>query len=360
MTFQPSLSIVIPVYNEEKNIFPLYSELTLALRSMALSYEILFIDDGSSDNSFEELSKIHAEDNLVKVIQFRRNFGQTAAFAAGFDAAVGDLILTIDADGQNDPNDIPKLLETMREGNYDFVTGWRVNRRESLIRKFLTKSANKIINRSSQIDIHDRGCSLKLMKRDVVKNIRLYGQLHRFLPELASTIGVKIGEVPVNDRSRLSGKSKYGSVSRTPRVILDLITVFYLLTFFTSPMRLFGSMAIVCGLSGFVIAGMLAIEKIYHGIIGGWQGFHAYQIGNRPLLLLAVLLIVVGVQLLMMGLLGEMIMRIYYESRDKPVYYVRQVLENQNEFNHDQVFSAQKSHDIPYPTHHPKGEHNAG
>jgi glycosyltransferase involved in cell wall biosynthesis len=327
MDNQRSLSVIVPVFNEQGNLNPLYSELKAVLSQIEIFYEIIFVDDGSTDNSFQELSSIHAGDNLVKVIQFRRNFGQSAAFAAGFDAAQGELILTIDADGQNDPNDIPKMLDTMREGNYDFVTGWRVNRKESFIRRLLSKVANRIISRSTQLEIHDRGCSLKLFKRDIVKNIRLYGQLHRFLPELASAIGVRIAEVPVNDRMRKSGKSKYGSITRTPRVVLDLITVSYLLTFFTSPMRLFGSLALVCSLSGLVIAGSLALSKFYHGIIGGWEGFHAYEIGNRPLLLLAILLIVIGVQLLMMGFLGEMIMRIYYESRDKPIYYIRQKLD---------------------------------
>jgi len=322
-----SISIIVPVYNEENNLSPLYSELTDVLHKLDIAYEIIFVDDGSTDNSFNILSTIHAANKAIKVIQFRRNFGQTAAFAAGFDAAQGDLILTLDADGQNDPNDIPKLLKSMQEGDYDFVTGWRINRKESLLRRLISKSANFVISRSTKVVIHDRGCSLKLFKREIVKNIRLYGQLHRFLPELASAIGVKIAEVPVNDRTRLSGKSKYGSITRTPRVVLDLITVSYLLTFFTSPMRLFGSLALFCSLAGFVIGGSLAGIKIYHGIIGGWSGFQAYEIGNRPLLLLAILLIVIGVQLLMMGLLGEMIMRIYYESRDKPIYYIRQRLD---------------------------------
>jgi len=327
MENRKSLSIIIPVFNEENNVSPLYLELTEVLEKLDLSYEIIYIDDGSTDNSFQRLSGINATDKRVKVIQFRRNFGQTAAFAAGFDNAQGELILTLDADGQNDPNDIPKLLSTMREGDYDFVTGWRVNRKESLIRRLLSKSANTIINLITHLVIHDRGCSLKIFKREIIKNIRLYGQLHRFLPELASAIGVKTTEVPVNDRTRISGKSKYGSITRTPRVVLDLITVTYLLTFFTSPMRLFGSMALFCSLSGGIIGGILAGSKIYHGIIGGWRGFQAYQIGNRPLLLLSILLIVIGVQLLMMGFLGEMIMRIYYESRDKPIYYVKQVLD---------------------------------
>ncbi len=322
-----SLSIIIPVFNEENNIKPLYSELSEVLHGMDLAYEIIMVDDGSTDNSFAIAANIHAADPCVKVIQFRRNFGQTAAFAAGFDAAAGDLILTIDADGQNDPHDIPNLLQTMHSGDYDFVIGWRVNRKEPFLRRIFSQAANYLISRSTHLRVHDRGCSLKLFKRDVVKNIRLYGQLHRFLPELASAVGVRFAEVPVNDRSRISGRSKYGSITRTPRVVLDMITVTYLLTFFTSPMRLFGSLALFCSLAGFVIGGVLAGEKIYHGIVGGWSGFQAYQIGNRPLLLLAILLIVIGVQLLMMGFLGEMIMRIYYESRDKPVYHIRQVLD---------------------------------
>jgi glycosyltransferase involved in cell wall biosynthesis len=322
-----SLSIIIPVFNEENNIAPLYTELNEVLGKLYLSYEIIFIDDGSTDNSFQRLLAIHAAKKAVKIIQFRRNFGQTAAFAAGFDNAQGELILTLDADGQNDPNDIPKLLSTMKEGEYDFVTGWRMNRKESLIRRLLSKTANYIISRSTHLVIHDRGCSLKVFKKEIVKNLRLYGQLHRFLPELASGFGVKFTEVPVNDRNRKSGKSKYGSITRTPRVVIDLITVTYLLTFFTSPMRLFGSMALFCSLSGMAIGGILAGTKIYHGIVGGWIGFQAYQIGNRPLLLLSILLIVIGVQLLMMGFLGEMIMRIYYESRDKPTYYIKQVLD---------------------------------
>jgi glycosyltransferase involved in cell wall biosynthesis len=322
-----TLSIVIPVFNEDQNLSPLYSELVDVLSGMRISYEMIFIDDGSFDQSFQVLSSIHEADEKVKIVQFRKNFGQTAAFAAGFDIAQGELILTIDADGQNDPHDIPKLLDVLRSGDYDFVTGWRINRQEPLIRKILSRTANFLISRSTQLLIHDRGCSLKLFKRDIIKNIRLYGQLHRFLPELASAIGVKIAEVPVNDRSRRSGKSKYGSISRTPRVVLDLITVTYLLTFFTSPMRLFGSLAMLCSFSGIIIAGSLAGIKIYQGIIGGWEAFRAYEIGNRPLLLLAILLIVIGVQLLMMGFLGEMIMRIYYEGRDKPIYSIKQVLD---------------------------------
>ncbi len=322
----PYLSVVIPVYNEAENLAPLYTEITEVLQPLKISYEIIFVDDGSSDASFNELRNINSKDRLVRVIQFRRNFGQTAAFAAGFDTAQGELIVTLDADGQNDPHDIPKLLAVMQEGDYDFVTGWRKDRKEPLLRRILSQTANLIINKTTHLAIHDRGCSLKLFKREIVKNIQLYGQLHRFLPELASAIGVTIIEVPVTDRQRFHGQSKYGSFSRTPRVVLDLITVAYLLTFFTSPMRLFGSIAMLSGFTGAAIAGILALLKIYHGMIGGWSGFRAYEIGNRPLLLLAALLILIGIQLLMMGLLGEMIMRIYYETGKKPIYMIKQKL----------------------------------
>ncbi|HNT23686.1 MAG TPA: glycosyltransferase family 2 protein [Anaerolineales bacterium] len=321
------LSIVIPVFNEEKNLSPLHDELRGVLTEVGLSYEIIFVDDGSSDGSYALLQTLHAQDDRVKVIRFRRNFGQSAAFAAGFDYAHGAKIITLDADGQNNPADIPQLLAKMQEGDYDFVTGWRMNRKESPIRRFLSGAANYLISRSTHIVVHDRGCSLKLFKREVVKNIRLYGQLHRFLPELASMIGVNVAEVPIQDRARRFGHSKYGSITRTPRVLLDLFTVFFLLTFFSSPMRLFGSVGMATGLIGIVLGGGLALAKIYQGIIGGWPAFHAYQIGNRPLLLLAVLLILVATQFMMMGLLGEMMLRVYHESSGRPIYFIRDVLD---------------------------------
>jgi glycosyltransferase involved in cell wall biosynthesis len=291
-----------------------------------LSYELLFIDDGSQDGSFEELSRLAQQDGRVRVVQFRRNFGQTAAFAAGFDFARGQRIVTLDADGQNDPADIPRLLEWMEAGGYDMVVGWRRNRQEGFLRRLVSKAANRLIQQGSNITVHDRGCSLKVFESSLAKSMRLYGQLHRFLPEIAGAVGAKVGEIPVNDRARRSGKSKYGALSRLPRVVLDMITVFYLLFFFTSPMRLFGALGMLAGALGALIAGALAVAKIAAGLAGGWAAFHAYQIGNRPLLFLAGLLILVGVQLLMMGLLGEMVMRTYYEAQGKPPYYVRRVV----------------------------------
>lgn len=324
---QTDISVVIPVYNEEQNLYPLYEQLKIVLQDLGLRYEIIFVDDGSTDGSYGMLQELHAADECVKVIRFRRNFGQTAAFTAGFDHARGDLVVTLDADGQNDPADIPCLLDKLQEEDYDLVTGWRVHRQEPLVRRWLSKVANMIIGRITGISIHDRGCSLKVFKIELVRNMRLYGQLHRFLPELASTVGVRVAEVPVNDRTRQFGQSKYGALSRTPRVILDLITVSFLLGFFSSPMRFFGSIAFLSSSLGVLIGGGLALAKIYHGLVDGWEGFHAYEIGNRPLFLFSFLLILLIVQFLMMGLLGEMIMRIYYEAQNKPAYFVRDVLD---------------------------------
>ena len=325
--FPQMVTLVIPVYNEVGNLFPLHREITDVLGASITSYEIIYVDDGSTDDSLNVLSKIQQSDPYVKVIQFRRNFGQTSAFAAGIDRASGDFIVTLDADGQNNPADIPKLLSVMLTDNYDFVTGWRVNRKESPVRKLLSYFANLIISRSSKITVHDRGCSLKCFRSDLAKSLHLYGQLHRFLPELASAVGARVAEVPVMDRKRISGKSKYGAITRTPRVLLDLVTVIFLLTFFTSPMRLFGSFALISGVVGFFIGAWLALSKIVAGISGGWDAFHNYIIGDRPLLLLAVLLIVVSVQFLMMGLLGEMLIRIYYAASGKTAYHIRKIIE---------------------------------
>jgi glycosyltransferase involved in cell wall biosynthesis len=323
-----ALSIVLPVYNEAGSLSSLIPELTAALRQMGRSYEIIAVDDGSSDDSMAVLRQLQEDEPCLRIVQFRRNFGQTAAFTAGFDYARGEIIVTMDADGQQDPADIPRLLEVMEEGDYDLVSGWRQDRKEPfLTRKLPSKIANWLIANASDVHLHDRGCSLKALRRDLVKQMHLYGELHRFIPEVASLIGVRVAEVPVSDRPRKAGKSKYGTLSRTPRVILDLLTVSFLLSYSNRPMQLFGTVGLVSSGIGGLILMYLAGAKVINGLRYGEEGFRAFRIGTNPWTMLAVLLTVLGIQFLMMGLLGEILTRTYHEAQGKPIYAVRQVLE---------------------------------
>jgi len=322
------LSVVLPVYNEAGSLPILIPELTAALRRLGRSYEIIAVDDGSADDSVAVLCRLQKQEPRLRIVQFRRNFGQTAAFAAGFDHARGEVIITMDADGQNDPADISRLLETMEGEDYDMVNGWRQNRKEPLLtRKLPSMIANWLIASASDVHLHDRGCSLKAFRRDLVKQMHLYGELHRFIPEIASLVGIHVAEVPVNDRPRKAGKSKYGALSRTPRVILDLITVSFLLSYSNRPMQLFGAVGLLSSGSGGLIFLYLAGSKVVHGLLYGVEGYRAYHIGTSPWLMLSVLLIVLGGQFLMMGLLGELLTRIYHETQKKPIYVVRRVLE---------------------------------
>jgi len=310
------LSIVVPVYNEEENIQNLYDELTEVLEPLNLDYEIICAEDGSQDGSFERLRALARQDHRVKVIRFRRNFGQTAGFSAGFAYASGDVVITMDADLQNDPASIPALLDKIHEG-YDVVSGWRTNRRDAfLTRRLPSKIANWLISRTTGVRVHDRGCSLRAHRREIVKEIRLYGELHRFVPDIASWIGASMAEIPVNHRPRRFGKSKYG-IGRTFRVILDLITIRFLQGYSTRPIHIFGKWGLVLGGLGFLLALWLTGEKLILG----------RSIGSRPALTLAVLLMVMGVQLVSIGLLGEMIVRTYYEGQDKPIYTVREIVD---------------------------------
>jgi glycosyltransferase involved in cell wall biosynthesis len=322
------LSVVLPVYNEAGSLSSLIPELTAALRQLGRSYEIIAVDDGSSDDSVAVLRRLQEDETCLRIVQFRRNFGQTAAFTAGFDYARGEIIVTMDADGQQDPADIPRLLEVMEEGDYDLVSGWRQDRKEPfLTRKLPSKIANWLIANASDVHLHDRGCSLKALRRDLVKQMRLYGELHRFIPEIASLIGVRVAEVPVSDRPRKAGKSKYGTLSRTPRVILDLLTVSFLLSYSNRPMQLFGTVGLVSSGIGGLILVYLAGAKVINGLLYGEEGFRAFRIGTNPWTMLAVLLTVLGIQFLMMGLLGEILTRTYHETQGKPIYVIRQVLE---------------------------------
>jgi glycosyltransferase involved in cell wall biosynthesis len=321
------LSIVLPIYNEQAPLPSVIPELSSVLRSLGRSYEIIAVDDGSTDNSVAVLRELQNQEPNLRIIQFRRNFGQTPAFQAGFDYAQGAIIITMDADGQQDPADISSLLEKMEEGDYDLISGWRQNRKEPLTRKILSFFGNLVIANTSDIHIHDRGCSLKAFRRDLAKQMNLYGELHRFLPEMANLTGARIGEVPVNDRPRKAGKSKYGAFSRAPRVLLDLLTVSFLLGYSHRPMQLFGRVGMISGGAGGLLLLYLGGAKIVSGLIGGAEGFRAYRIGNSPLLMLGVLLTVLGVQFLMMGLLGEILTRTYHEAQKKPIYAVRNVWE---------------------------------
>ena len=311
-----ALSIVLPVFDEAGALPGLHAELTQTLASLGKSYEIVAVDDGSRDESLTVLKQLAQNDPHLVVIALRRNFGQTAAFAAGFDHARGEVVITMDADGQNDPADIPRILSKLDEG-CDIVSGWRQNRKEPLLsRKLPSIVANWLISHSTDVRLHDYGCSLKAYRSEVVKNVHLYGELHRFIPALASWMGVRVTEIPVNDRKRVYGKSKVG-LDRTWRVMLDLLTVAFLLSYSARPMQLFGGIGLGAFGIGSLIGFYLVVEKFVF----------LESVRNRtPLILFAVLLIVIGVQLVTMGLLAELISRTYHETQNKPIYAVREVV----------------------------------
>jgi glycosyltransferase involved in cell wall biosynthesis len=312
---QLDISVVIPLLNEEDSVNLLYQSLDKVLKEIDRPSEIIFIDDGSSDSTFSHLKKIQQNDERVLVIRLRRNFGQTAAFSAGFDYARGSVIITLDGDLQNDPADIPRLLSKIEEG-YDVVSGWRVNRQDAyLFRRLPSSIANWIISHVTGVRLHDYGCSLKAYRREVVKNLRLYGEMHRFIPALASWMGIQVAEIHVNHHPRMFGKSKYG-LGRTVKVMLDLVTVKFLLDYATRPIQIFGFLGLLSFIIGSGLGIYLAVLRI----------FFNQPLGDRPILLLAVLLVVLGVQLLTMGLMGEMIIRTYHETQGKPIYMIRDLM----------------------------------
>jgi glycosyltransferase involved in cell wall biosynthesis len=309
------LSVVIPVYNEEENVEPLFREIKGILASLGKSYEIVAVDDGSKDGTFPVLSRLHRDESALKVVRLKRNFGQTAALAAGLAHADGDIVVLMDGDLQNDPADIPALLAKLDEGN-DLVAGWRHNRRDSFFnRRLPSMIANRLISWTTTVKLHDYGCTLKAMRKDVAKGLRLYGEMHRFIPAIAFERGAQVTELKVNHRPRAHGISKYG-ISRTLRVVLDLLTVKFLSSYSTRPAHIFGPIGVISGLIGFALALYLTVQKLFYDL----------DIGSRPLLLLAVLLIFIGFQFVTMGLLGEMLARTYHESQDRPVYVVGVVL----------------------------------
>lgn len=316
---RPEISVVIPLYNEAETIPELARRLTASLERLGRPWEVVIVDDGSTDGSFEALRTVHMSDARFSIIRFRRNFGQTPAFAAGFDAARGEIVVTMDADLQNDPDDIRLVIDEMHRGGFDIVSGWRKDRKEPLLlRRIPSMLGNRVMRLLTGVELVDTGCSLKAYRSDVVKNIKLYGNLHRFIPALASTYGVSIGQVAVRDNARAHGTSKYGlGLARAPKVLLDLLTLYFLRHFATRPIHIFGGLGILSGAIGILLSIYLTGLKI----------FADQDIGDRPLLLLAVLFMIIGVQFLSMGLLGELLARSYHETQDKPIYIVREVLD---------------------------------
>lgn len=313
------VSIVIPLLNEVESLNELYAQLKAMIDNLSKYPEVIFVDDGSTDGSYKILKEISEGDPQVRVILLRRNFGQTAAFSAGFDLARGEVIVTMDGDLQNDAADIPMLLDKIDEG-YDVVSGWRIHRKDKfLTRKLPSRIANALISWVTGVRLHDYGCSLKAYRREVIDNIRLYGELHRFIPALAKWIGIRVAEVPVNHYPRRFGRSKYG-LRRTVKVLLDLMTVKFLLDYATRPIQIFGLLGLISLGSGTLMGLYLSYQKLVYRI----------ALRERPALLLAVLLVVLGVQLITMGLLGEMIVRTYHETQNKPIYLIREVLEHQD------------------------------
>ena len=313
----PEISVVVPMRNESPNVADLYRELTSTLEASARSYEILAIDDGSTDDTFDLLARLQAKDARLRVIRFRRNFGQTAAFAAGFAHARGRYIVTSDGDLQNDPRDIPAMIEMLEQQKLDIVCGWRKDRKDAFLnRRLPSMIANAIISWTTGVHLHDYGCSLKVFRAEVVKPMKLYGEMHRFLPAIASEFGVTIGEKVVNHRARTRGRSNYG-ITRTFRVVLDLLTVKFLSSYSTRPLQMFGGIGMTMGALGAAICMWVA-----------YQRFFGYESANRPLFFVGITMVLGGINLLMTGLLAEMLSRTYHESQDKPTYVIREIRES--------------------------------
>ena len=307
-----AVSVILPVFNEGDNLEPLTKDILAALEETRKSYEIIFIDDGSTDRSLEVLTGLQGSYPSIVVIEFRRNFGQTAALAAGLRAAEGQIVVTMDADRQNDPRDIGMLLREIDRG-MDLVCGWRHERKDGLwLRLLPSRAANWLISTTTDVKLHDYGCTLKAMRRDVAKNLRLYGEMHRFIPAIASWYGVRMSEVKVRHHPRTAGVSKYG-LSRTFRVLLDLLTVKFLMGYSARPIQFFGSIGLGCTVAGGGVLGWLFFERIFLGI----------ALAGRPAVLAGIVLTLVGLQFVTVGLLAELQARTYHESQDKPIYEIR-------------------------------------
>jgi glycosyltransferase involved in cell wall biosynthesis len=312
----PEVSIVVPLLNEQDNIAILHQQIRDALQGK-YNYEVIFIDDGSTDNSLAVLTKLQQEDSRVKIISFRKNFGQTAALSAGFNHSQGGIIVALDADLQNDPADIPKMIDKLYEG-YDVVSGWRKKRHDKAItRKLPSKAANWLISTITGVQLHDYGCTLKAYRKEVLAQTKLYGEMHRFIPALASWSGAKIAEVVVNHRPRTAGVAKYG-LGRTWKVILDLITVNFLGSFSTKPIYVFGGLGLLCAFSSIIIGFIVMYQKFWNGI----------DMSGNPLLIVTAVSIIATIQFILMGLLAELLVRTYHESQNRPTYVIREIIES--------------------------------
>jgi glycosyltransferase involved in cell wall biosynthesis len=310
----PQLSVVVPVYNEAPNAEALVQELRATLDRLTLTAEVVLIDDGSTDETYALLLAAAGSDPRFRLVRLRRNFGQTAALAAGLDHATGNIVVTMDGDLQNDPADIPRLIAGLDAGA-DVVNGWRRDRKDPFLSRQLPSIiANAIIGATTNVRIHDYGCGIKAFRAETAKSLKLYGEMHRFIAAIAGDLGANVTEIPVNHRPRLRGSSKYG-LSRTIRVVLDLLTIKFLSGYSTRPIHVFGFFGMIATLLGLGITGVLGIEKILFGV----------PLADRPLLLLGILLVLGGVQFVTLGLLGEMLARTYHESQAKPIYTVREV-----------------------------------
>ena len=316
----PELSLFLPVLNEEDNLRPMHKKIQEALESLGKTAEVIYVDDGSTDKSLQILREISAEDPRVRVISLRRNYGQTAAMSAGIDAAHGEILIPMDADLQNDPKDIARLLEKLDEG-YDVVSGWRKDRKDALVlRKIPSWIANSVISKIGGVPLHDYGCSLKAYRREVLKDVKLYGEMHRFIPIYASWAGARVTEIPVDHHARTMGKSKYG-ISRTIKVIFDLMTIKFMASYQTKPIYVFGTFGVVAFFVS-ILAGLYAIFLKVAGVLG-LPRLQADFI-ETPLPILSIVMFAIALQFFLMGLLAEMMVRTYHESQDKAIYTVRE------------------------------------
>jgi glycosyltransferase involved in cell wall biosynthesis len=312
---EPALSLFLPVFNEEDNLEVLHEKIISAMEELGQSFEIIYVDDGSTDRSLELLTQFAAADPRVRVIAFRRNYGQTAAMAAGIDAARGEVLIAMDADRQNDPADIERLLAKLAEG-YDVVSGWRKDRNDRYLTRILpSRMANRLISTISGVSLHDYGCSLKAYRREVLKDVHLYGEMHRFIPIYASWAGGRVTEIPVSHHPRVAGKSKYG-LARTIKVIFDLITIKFMTSYLTKPLYIFGWAGVLAFVLSFVSALLAFLMKF-----AGWP-YRASFI-QTPLPIMAMVMMVLGIQLFLMGLIAEMLVRTYHESQGKPIYTIK-------------------------------------